>query len=150
MSAPVRSDPPVDPREVRFAAALTTVVLAIVLVSGNAWLLTAQAAVLALGAFAGSRFAPWSVLYRRLVAPRLGPPTEREDAAPVRFSQLVGLVVAVVGVVGYLTGLTALGVVASAFALAAALLDAAFGLCLGCELYAVIARIRDNKQGATA
>ncbi|MBC8091520.1 MAG: DUF4395 domain-containing protein [Pseudonocardia sp.] len=145
----MRSDPPVDPRGVRFAAALTTVVLAVVLISGSGWLLAVQALVFALGAFAGLRFAPYSVLYRLLVAPRLRPPTEREDAAPVRFSQLVGLVFAVLGTVGYLTGLTALGVVATAFALAAAFLNAAFGFCLGCEMYAVIARIR-NKQGATA
>jgi hypothetical protein len=151
VSTPVpASDPPVDPRGVRFSAALTTVVLAVVLLTGNGWLLAAQAAVFALGAFAGLRFAPYSVLYRLLVAPRLSPPTEREDAAPVRFSQLVGLVFAVVGTVGLLTGLTVLGIVATAFALAAAFLNAAFGFCLGCEMYAVIARIRNNKLGATA
>ncbi|WP_300012653.1 DUF4395 domain-containing protein [Pseudonocardia sp.] len=146
----MRSDPPVDPRGVRFAAALTTAVLAVVLLTGSDWLLGAQAVVFALGAFAGSRFAPYSVLYRILLAPRLAPPTEREDAAPVRFSQLVGLAFAVVGVAGYLTGLTVLGVVATALALAAAFLNAAFGLCLGCEMYAVIARIRNKKLGATA
>jgi hypothetical protein len=150
MSAPVRSDPPVDPRGVRFAAALTTVVLAVVLLTGSGWLLAVQAVVLALGAFAGPRFAPYSVLYRALLAPRLAPPTEREDAAPVRFSQLVGLVLAVVGVAGYLTGLTVLGVVATALALAAAFLNAAFGFCLGCEMYAVTARIRHRRPGATA
>jgi hypothetical protein len=148
MSAPVRSDPPVDPRGVRFAAALTTVVLAVVLLTGSGWLLAVQAAVFALGAFAGLQFAPYSVVYRLLLAPRLAPPTEREDAAPVRFSQLVGLVFAVVGVIGYLSGLTVLGVVATAFALAAAFLNAAFGFCLGCEMYAVIARIRTDKLGA--
>ncbi len=71
-------------------------------------------------------------------------------SAPVRFSQLVGLVFAVTGVAGYLTGLTVLGVVATAFALAAALLNAAFGFCPGGETYAVITRIRNNKQGAFA
>jgi Domain of unknown function (DUF4395) len=146
MSRP--GDPPVDPRGVRFSAAVTTVVLALVLVSGSGWLLAAQAVVFALGAFAGLRFSPYSVLFRALLAPRLGAPSEREEAAPVRFSQTVGLVFAVVGVVGYATGLTVLGVVATAFALAAAFLNAAFGYCLGCEMYAVIARIR-TKQGAT-
>ncbi len=143
------SDPPLDPRGVRFAAALTTVVLAVVLLTGSGWLLAAQAVVFALAAFAGPRFAPYPLLFRTLVAPRLGPPTEREDAAPVRFSQLVGLVFAVAGTVGYLTGLTALGVVATAFALAAAFLNAAFGFCLGCEMYALIHRFR-NQQGASA
>ncbi|MDT7650269.1 MAG: hypothetical protein QOI36_1675, partial [Pseudonocardiales bacterium] len=67
-----------------------------------------------------------------------------------RFSQTVGLVFAVVGTAGYLGGLTVLGVVATAFALAAAFLNAAFGFCLGCEMYALIARFRKtNQQGAT-
>lgn len=145
-------DPPLDPRGVRVAATLTTVVLAVVLITGSAWLLAAQAVVFALGAFAGMRFSPYSVLYRTLVAPRLGQPADREPAAPVRFSQLVGLIFAVVGAVGYVTGLTALGVVATAFALAAAFLNAAFGFCLGCEMYALIVRFRNrnNQQGATA
>jgi hypothetical protein len=108
--------------------------------------------VFALGAFAGLRFSPYSVLYRALVAPRLSPPSEREAAAPVRFSQTVGFVFAAVGVVGFFTGLTTLGIVATAFALAAAFLNAAFGFCLGCEMYGLIARFRntDNQQGATA
>jgi Domain of unknown function (DUF4395) len=150
MSRP--GDPPVDPRGVRFSAAVTTVVLALVLLSGSGWLLAAQGVVFALGAFAGLRFSPYSVLYRALVAPRLSPPTEKEAAAPVRFSQTVGFVFAAVGVVGFFTGLTTLGIVATAFALAAAFLNAAFGFCLGCEMYGLIARFRntDNQQGATA
>jgi Domain of unknown function (DUF4395) len=131
---PRPGDPPVDPRGVRFSAAVTTLVVALVLLSGSAWLLAAQAVVFALGAFAGLRFSPYSVLYRSVVAPRLGPPAEREEAAPVRFSQTVGLVFAVVGVAGYATGLTVLGIVATALALAAAFLNAAFGFCLGCEM----------------
>ncbi|WP_232660778.1 DUF4395 domain-containing protein [Pseudonocardia sp. TRM90224] len=147
-----KTDPPVDPRGVRFAAALTTVVLALVLLSGSGWLLAAQGVVFALGAFAGMRFSPYSVLFRSLVARRLGPPSEREDAAPVRFSQLVGFVFAVAGTVGFFTGLTVLGIIATAFALVAAFLNAAFGFCLGCEMYALIVRLRQsvNKQGATA
>jgi hypothetical protein len=136
---------------VRFTAALTTVVLALVLVTGSVWLLAAQAAVFALAAFAGLRFAPYSVLFRLLVAPRLGPPTAREDAAPVRFSQAVGLVFAAAGVLGYATGLTALGITATALALAAAFLNAAFGFCLGCELYGLIARLRTTStKGVSA
>lgn len=149
-AAAARRDPPVDPRGVRFSAAVTTVVVALVLVSASGWLFAAQAVVFALGSIAGLRFSPYSVLFRVLVAPRLGAPTEQEEAAPVRFSQTVGLVFAVVGAAGYLSGLTTLGVVAGAFALAAAYLNAAFGICLGCEMYVLIARSRkNNQQGAT-
>jgi hypothetical protein len=47
-----------------------------------------------------------------------------------------------VATIGYLTGLTALGVVFAAFGLLAAFLNAAFGLCLGCEAYLLLKRIR--------
>jgi hypothetical protein len=144
-----RPDPPVDPRGARFAAALTTLVLALVLVTSSVWLLAAQAAVFALASFAGLRFAPYSVLYRTLVAPRIKPPREREDAAPVRFSQTVGLVFAVVGALGYAVGLTGLGITATALALAAAFLNAAFGFCLGCELYGLIVRFRSTTRHST-
>ena len=131
-----------DPRGVRFAATITTVVLAFVLVTGSGWLVLAQALVFALPALLGMRFSPYGALFRTAVAPRLGPPAETEDAAPVRFSQTVGLVFTVVAAAGYLSGLTALGIVATAFALVAAFLNAAFGFCLGCEAYGLIARVR--------
>ena len=146
-----RPDPPVDPRGVRFAAAITTVVLALVLVTDSVWLLAAQVAVFALAAFAGLRFAPYTVAFRLLVAPRIGPPTAREDAATVRFSQAVGFVFAAFGVLGYAVGIPALGITATALALAAAFLNAAFGFCLGCELYGLIARLRTTStKGVSA
>jgi len=138
----------VDPRGPRFAAWVTTVVLAVVLVTGWWPLLAAQAVVFAIGAFAGFGIAPYSVLYRTLVAPRLGPTTEREDTAPLRFAQGVGFGFAVAGVLGYATGVTVLGVVATAFALAAAFLNAAFAFCLGCETYLLIRRFTPTKERA--
>jgi hypothetical protein len=131
-----------DPRGVRFAAAITTVVLAVVLLTGSGVLAALQAVVFAIPVAAGMRYSPYGALYRALLAPRLGPPSEREDAAPVRFSQAVGLVFTVVAAVGYLSGATALGIVATAFALVAAFLNAAFGFCLGCEMYGLLARVR--------
>lgn len=131
----------IDPRSPRFAAWLTTGVLALVGVTGSGWLLLAQAAVFAAGAFFGLRSSPYGLLYRRFVGPRLARPTELEDEAPPRFAQAVGLVFAVVGAVGYLSGATVLGMAATALALAAAFLNAAFGLCLGCEIYLIYVRL---------
>lgn len=132
--------PAIDPRGPRFAAALTTLVLAVVLITGWWPLLAAQTVVFAVGAFVGLKVAPYSVIYRRLVAPRLAPTTEREDAAPVRFAQAVGFVFALLGTIGYAAELTTVGVVATAFALFAAFLNAAFDFCLGCEAYLLIRR----------
>src|SRR5947209_11346564 len=131
----------VDPRGPRFGAAVTTVVLAVVLITSSGWLLAAQAIVFGIGAFAGLRFAPYGFLYRGLVAPRLAPPAELEAEAPPRFAQAVGFGFAVVGTVGYLAGITPLGVVATAFALAAAFLNAAFDFCLGCEVHLRLVRL---------
>ncbi|WEO93428.1 DUF4395 domain-containing protein [Streptomyces sp. FXJ1.172] len=138
LGVPVR----VDPRGPRFAAVLTTLVLILVLVTDSGVLLAAQAVVFALGVVLGLRWSPYGWLYRRLVRPRLGPPQELEDERPPRFAQAVGLAFAVVGAAGYLSGATWLGIAASAAALAAAFLNAAFGYCLGCELYLLAVRGR--------
>jgi len=141
----------VDPRGLRAVAWVTTAVLATVLLTQNWWLAAAQTAVFAVGAFAGLRFAPYGVLYRHLLAPRLGPPAELEPAAPPRFAQGVGFAFGLAGTIGYATGVTALGVAAIGLALAAAFLNAAFGLCLGCEMYLLIRRFTTKSpKGATA
>ena len=93
----------IDPRGPRFGAAITTVVLAVVLITGSAWLLGAQLLIFAIGALAGLRYAPYGLVYRYLVRPRLGPPGHTEAEAPPRFSQGVGMVFALGGVLGYAT-----------------------------------------------
>ena len=130
----------IDVRGPRFAAAVTAVVLAVALVLGSGVLVAVQAVVFAVGAFAGIRRAPYALLFRVLVAPRLGPVREREPEAPLRFAQLVGLLFAATGAAGYLLGAPVLGAVATGLALVAALLNAATGFCLGCELYLIARR----------
>jgi hypothetical protein len=136
----------IDPRGPRFSAAITTVILAVVLVTSSVWLLAVQAVVFAAGAVLGLRYSPYGLLYRWLVRPRLRPPAELEPEAPPRFAQGVGLVFAVVGLAGYAAGLTWLGAVATAFALVAAFLNAVFGICLGCEMYLLIRRIWPGRR----
>ena len=130
----------VDPRGQRLAAVLTAAVLTIVLLTGSAWLLAAQAGVFATGAIAGVAASPYARLFVRFVRPRLGPPAEYEDARPPRFAQVVGLLFAVAGLAGFLGGWPLLAYGAVGAALAAAFLNAAFGLCLGCEIYLVFRR----------
>jgi len=136
---PAPSRVSIDPRGPRFTAAVTAVVLGVVLLtapSGFATvLLGVQAALFAVGAALGVQRTPLAWLFRTAVRPRLAPPSELEDAAPPRFAQGVGLAFAVVGVAGFVAGLDLLGLVATGFALVAALLNAVFGLCLGCEMY---------------
>jgi hypothetical protein len=138
----------IDPRGPRFGALATMVVFALVLLTGNVWLLTAQAVVFALGALLGLRYSPYGLLYRWLIRPRLGPPRELEAEAPPRFAQAVGLVISLIGIVGYATGLQPLGMAAAAAGLLAAVLNGVFGLCLGCEMYLAIRRTWPGLAGA--
>lgn len=132
----------IDPRGPRFGALVTMVVFAIVLATSSVWLLAAQAVVFAAAALLGMKYAPYGLVYRWLVRPRLGPPAELEAEAPPRFAQAVGLVISVIGVIGYGTGLYPLGIAAAALGLIAAVLNGVFGLCLGCEMYLLIRRAK--------
>jgi hypothetical protein len=128
---------------------VTTVVLAVVLLTSSGALLALQTAVFLAGAILGLKRAPYGVLFRALVRPRLGPPAELEAEAPPRFAQAVGAGFGIVGTIGFLAGAETLGTAATAFALAAAFLNAAFGFCLGCEVYLLIRRTT-TREGAPA
>ncbi len=136
--------PGIDPRGPRFAAGITTVLLAVALLTAPSTLtvalLAVQTVLFAVGATAGVRRTPYAWVFTTLVRPRLGRPDHLEDPAPPRFAQAVGLAFAVVALAGYTIGLSVLGEVATGLALVAALLNAAFGLCLGCEGYLLLKR----------
>jgi uncharacterized protein DUF4395 len=140
----------VDVRGPRFAAWITTAVLVVALIVSAASPLAAavilgvQAVVFAIGAIGGPRRHPYGRVFATVVAPRLGPVKEREPVAPLKFAQLVGLIFAVVGAAGFVAGASLVGVVATAAALVAAFLNAAFGICLGCQLYPLVARFRSG------
>jgi hypothetical protein len=142
----------VDVRGPRFAAWVTTAVLLSVLVvsafstPAAALILAVQAAVFAIGAVGGPRRHPYGRIFATVVSPRLDPATEREPVPPLQFAQLVGLLFAVVGVAGFSLGAPLVGVTATAFALAAAFLNAAFGICLGCMLYPLVVRLRRPQE----
>lgn len=133
----------IDPRGPRFAASLTSLVLALVLVTPAPVSVTAlalQTGVFGIGAVRGIQHTPYAWLFRTVVRPRLGPPRDLEDPRPPRFAQAVGLVFTIVGVLGFAAGLTGLALVATGLALVAALLNAVFGFCLGCEIYLLLQR----------
>ena len=98
----------IDPRGPRFAAGITALLLLLDVFLGlitpigstvaeravePAFLLLLAIALLFLWSVLSPRTAPWGVLYRTLVQPRLKPPTDLEDPRPPRFAQGVGLFV---------------------------------------------------------
>ncbi|WP_149085097.1 MULTISPECIES: DUF4395 domain-containing protein [Microbacterium] len=105
------------------------------------FLLATLIALLFLWGVISPRTAPWGVLYRHVVRPRLAAPAELEDPRPPRFAQGVGLVVVGLGLLFHLAGVPWALPIATAAAFLAAFLNAAFGLCLGCQLYLLLQRI---------
>lgn len=135
----------IDPRGPRFGAAITAVLLLVVVflaLTGASVaalvLLAVLAALFAWGAFAGAGRHPYGLLFKKFVRPRLARPAETEDPAPPTFAQGVGLFVSLVGVVLGLLGLP-YGVAAAA-AFIAAFLNAVFDYCLGCQIYLLLVR----------
>jgi hypothetical protein len=140
----------IDPRGPQFNAMLTSVVLALTLLTAPAaagvLLLAVQAALFATAVAFGVQRTPAAYLFRRFVRPRLAAPAHLEDPRPPRFAQAVGLVFAVVGLAGYLSGATLVGAIATGFALTAALLNAVFAYCPGCEIYLLIHRVVPHRN----
>jgi hypothetical protein len=142
----------VDVRGPRFVAWITTAVLVITLiVSGFSSLAAAvilglQAVVFAIGAVRGPQRHPYGAVFANVLAPRLGPISEREPVPPLKFAQLVGFVFAAIGVAGFAADAPLVGVIATAAALAAAFLNAAFGICLGCQLYPLVVHLRPARR----
>ena len=143
----------IDPRGPRFGAWVNLVLLAAVLLLG-AWPAAATAVLavivvsFAIGTFRGVGHTWQGWLFRKVVRPRLAPPTELEDPRPPTFAQLVGLIITGAGLVLGLAGVAVAVPVAAAFALVAAFLNAVFGLCLGCELYLLGVRVRASRATA--
>jgi hypothetical protein len=138
----------VDVRGPRFAAWVTTAVLVItLLVSGvsplaAAVILGLQAVIFAIGAVGGPRRHPYGLVFAKVVALRVAPVREREPVPPLKFAQLVGLIFAIVGTAAFAAGAPLVGVIATGAALVAAFLNAAFGICLGCQLYPLVVRLK--------
>lgn len=144
-STPAVSAPQgIDPRGPRVGAGITALLLAVTLLLGSSeaalWVLTVIALSFLLGTLRGAQGTWQGWVFKTFVQPRLGPTAEREDPRPPRFAQGVGFVITGAGVVlGFTVSLVAVPI-AAALALVAAVLNAAFGLCLGCEMYLLIRR----------
>ncbi len=148
----------IDPRAPRFAAGITALLLFVATfrtligpatrpgsslserVGAPGFLLLIVIDLLFLWGVLSPQTAPWSALFRRLVRPRLAPPTELEDPRPPRFAQGVGLTVVTVGLVLHVAGVPWALPISAAAAFIAAFLNAAFAFCLGCQLYLALTR----------
>jgi len=137
----------IDARAPRFNQATIGVLSVVALLTGWWWLLTLLALQLVVGLRFGRRFCLACVAYFRFVQPRFGEGPV-EDARPPRFANLVGAVVLSAATLAYLAGFPVLGAVLGGVVATLALLAAATGLCVGCELYRLLARVRGVRPGS--
>jgi hypothetical protein len=118
-----------DARGPRFGAAITTALLALLLIT-HSWVLL------------GYIFTAFALIFSKLIKPRLKGQVPLEDVRPPHFAQVVGFIFISAASIAYLLDISALFTIAVGGALAAAFLNAAFNYCLGCELYLLLARFR--------
>jgi Domain of unknown function (DUF4395) len=143
---PWRDTDVIDARAPRFNQGTVGVLGAVALLTGWWWLFGLLALQLLLGLTLGRRWCLPCVAYFRLVQPVLGE-GRVEDARPPRFANMIGATLLTVTTLVYLAGLRTAGMVLGAIVTVLALLAAVSGLCVGCEMYRVLARLRGVRSG---
>ncbi|MGH2994872.1 MAG: DUF4395 family protein [Gaiellaceae bacterium] len=131
----------IDARAPRFNQATIGTLALVAFLTGWWPLLAMLAGQLAVGLTLGRRFCLPCLAYFGLVQPRIGE-GEIEDSRPPRFANLIGAVVLGSASVAAAVGLETLGWALGLLVAALALLAAGTGLCVGCELYRIGARLR--------
>jgi Domain of unknown function (DUF4395) len=105
------------------------------------WLPAVLAAQLAVGLTLGRGFCLPCLLYFEVIQPRIGE-GPIEDSRPPRFANIVGVAFLGGATVAFLAGVPALGWALTLIVAALALLAAVTGICTGCEVYKLSARLR--------
>jgi hypothetical protein len=136
----------VDARAPRFLQATVGAGAALALLTGWWWLYGLLALQLVAGLVLGRRWCLPCVAYFALVQPRVGE-GRVEDARPPRFANKIGATVLGLAVAAHLAGLDGAGTALGAVVAVLALLAATTGLCVGCELYKLAARLRGVRPG---
>jgi hypothetical protein len=131
----------IDARAPRFNQAVIGSLALLAFVLDVEWLVGLLAAQLAIGLAFGRRYCLPCVAYFELIQPRFGE-GRLEDARPPRFANMVGLGFLGGATLAFVVGLPAVGWALALVVSALALLAAASGLCVGCELYLWVARLR--------
>jgi Domain of unknown function (DUF4395) len=132
---------PVNEVSARLVAAGVVVMCVLTIALGLRWATVIIAYGFVARVLTGPTLSPLGQFVTRVVTPRLGIRERPVAGPPKRFAQGIGATFSLTALV--LTGLglwTAAAVVLGLLA-AAALLESAFGLCLGCRAFAVLMRV---------
>lgn len=140
---------PIDPRGPRTNQAVLAVALVLGFLTGQQWVAPLFAVVLFLGAAFGPAWGPVLRLYAVVLRPRLAPPAELEDPRPPRFAASVGVAFLIAASIAFAVGAPVVGWVLSLMVAALAALAAITGLCVGCEMYVLLVRVRGGVRVVT-
>lgn len=143
---PYRDGDVVDARAPRYVQATVGGLSVVALLTGWWWLFGLLALQLVAGLTLGRQFCLPCLFYFEVVQPRIGE-GEIEDARPPRFANIVGAVFLSAATLAHAAGLNTVGWTLGAIVAALALLAASTGLCVGCEMYRFVARIRGVRPG---
>ncbi|MGZ4431776.1 MAG: DUF4395 family protein [Gaiellales bacterium] len=138
---PYRDLDVIDARAPRFNQTVIGTLALVAFLTGWWPLLGLLALQLALGLTLGRRWCLPCLAYFELVQPRLGE-GPLEDSRPPRFANVLGAIVLGSATVAHLAGLHTIGWVLGLLVAGLALLAVASGLCVGCEMYRISARMR--------
>lgn len=149
MSGSRPAPPPIDPRGPRSNQAVLAAALVVAAVTRQQWVVPVFAVVLFLGAAFGPRYGPVLRFFQDVIRPRLQPPAHLEDPRPPRFAAAVGVVFLSSATVAFLAGASAIGWGLALVVAALATLSAVTGLCVGCEMYVWLVRLRGGVRVVT-
>jgi hypothetical protein len=138
---PYRDTDVIDARAPRTNQAIVGTLSLVAAVTGWWPILGVLAGQLAIGLVFGRRYCLPCLLYFEVIQPRIGE-GPIEDSRPPRFANVVGAVFLGSATLAYLVGLPLLGLALGIVVAALALLAAITGLCVGCEIYRLSARLR--------
>ena len=138
------TDIQIDPRGYRFGAAVTLVLSIVAVVLGPITAGVVVMFVLALLFLPGATYGPQATaqafLFKKLIRPRLGPPTATESFRPPRFAQQMGLGFSLLAIVLGVWGPAWGFFLFAGFVAVASFLNSVLGYCLGCEIYLMLKR----------
>lgn len=137
----------IDSRAPRFNQAVVSLGAAAAVATGFWPVLAALGAQLAVSVLFGRRYCLPCVFYFEVVQPKWGE-GELEDSRAPRFANIIGAVFLLSASAFYVAGFPTVGAVLGGIVAGLAGLAATTGLCVGCELYKLLAKLRGVKGGA--
>jgi hypothetical protein len=138
---PYRDTDVIDARGPRTNQAVIGTLSLLAFVLDLQWIPAILAAQLFIGLTLGRRFCLPCLLWFEVLQPRFGE-GRIEDARPPRFANVVGVVFLTSATILFIAGATTAGWVLTLIVAALALLAATSGICVGCEMYLWLARLR--------